>query len=82
MFIYFSDAAPNKAALGAINGLAQTVASTVRTFAPFAASSLFSLSQQHNLLGGTLVFWVLWVFVFGGIFASSLLPKKLKSESD
>jgi len=80
LFLYFSDSAPTKSALGAINGLAQTVACSVRIFAPLIASSLFALTHQHNLLGGTMVYWVLWVFVIAGMYASSQLPRHLKSD--
>jgi hypothetical protein len=67
LYIYFSDAAPTKSALGVINGLGQTVACSVRKFAPLLASSLFSVTHQHNLLGGTMVYWILWVFVITGM---------------
>lgn len=30
----------------------------MRIFAPFVSSSLFSLSKEKNLLGGTMVFWI------------------------
>jgi len=80
MFIYFNDSAPSKSTIGAINGLAQTVACSARIFAPLAASSLFSLSQQHNLLGGTMVYWILCGVVIVGIFPSSQLPKHLQSK--
>ena len=79
-FIYFSDSAPTKSALGAINGLAQTVACTVRIFGPLIASSLFSFTHQHNLLGGTMVYWILWLVTLATMYASSHLPKHLKSE--
>ena len=80
LFLYFSDSAPSKSALGAVNGLAQTVACSVRIFAPLIASSLFSVTHQHNLLGGTMVYWILSVFVMAGMYASSQLPKQLKSQ--
>jgi len=79
IFIYFNDSAPTKAALGAVNGLAQTTASTVRTFAPLTASSLFALSQQHNILGGTLVYWIICLSGLAGWAAATRLPKQLRS---
>ncbi|EGO24784.1 hypothetical protein SERLADRAFT_449530 [Serpula lacrymans var. lacrymans S7.9] len=59
IFIYVTDGAPSREALGATNGIAQTTASTMRALAPSAASSLFSLSLQRNLAGGTAVYWIL-----------------------
>jgi len=69
-FIILSDTAPTKSSLGAINGLAQTVACTMRIFAPFIASSLFSLSQEREILGGTMVFWIIEAVVVAGVVAS------------
>jgi Na+/melibiose symporter-like transporter len=80
MFIHINDAAPSRSALGTINGLAQTVATTCRIFAPIVASSLFSLSQQHHLLHGTMVYCVLGVFVLCGLLVSLRLPQKLDLE--
>jgi len=80
LFIYFSNSAPTKSALGVINGLAQTVACSARIFAPLITSSLFSLTHQHNLLRGTMVYWVLEAFVIGGMYAASQLPIHLKPE--
>ena len=80
MFMHINDAAPSRRALGTINGLAQTVGTTVRIFAPIAASSLFSLSQQHHLLGGTMVYCVLAGFIAFGLVVSMWLPRRLKSE--
>ncbi|KAF7977167.1 hypothetical protein HWV62_4599 [Athelia sp. TMB] len=82
LFIFFNDSAPTKSTLGAVNGLAQTVACSVRIFAPVTASSLFSLTQQHNLLGGTMVYWILFACVFCGSYASSKLPKHLKEDDE
>jgi hypothetical protein len=78
MFIYINEAAPNRRALGTINGLAQTVATTCRIFSPVVASSLFSLSQQHNVLGGYMVYGILSLVVVAGLFFSSQLPESSK----
>ena len=59
MFMYISASAPSRFLLGTTNGLAQLTASSVRAFAPTAASSLFALSLELHTLGG----WVGW---FGG----------------
>jgi hypothetical protein len=80
MFLHINDAAPSRRALGTMNGLAQTVGVSCRIFAPSIASSLFSLSVQHNLLGGTLVYFILAMLTVCGLFVSLQLPKKLDSE--
>lgn len=56
------------------------VASTVRIFAPLVASSLFAVSVERNVLGGTMIYWFLWVFVAIGVFCSFQLPRRLKSD--
>jgi hypothetical protein len=81
MFLHINDAAPSRRALGTINGLSQTVGVSCRIFAPSIASSLFSLSVQHNLLGGTLVYCILAMVAVFGLFVSLMLPKKLDSEA-
>jgi hypothetical protein len=75
MFMHINEAAPSRRALGTLNGLAQTVATTCRIFAPITASSLFSLSQQHNLLGGNLVYYIMLVVAMCGLFVSTGLPQ-------
>ncbi|KAI1797427.1 MFS general substrate transporter [Ganoderma leucocontextum] len=75
IFMYINDGAPSKGALGLTNGLAQMTASTVRAIAPAAASSLFSLSLEKHLVGGTLVYWVLCIITAAGIVATRCLPK-------
>ncbi|EIW57757.1 MFS general substrate transporter [Trametes versicolor FP-101664 SS1] len=80
IFIYISDAAPNKKALGLTNGLAQTTASTVRAIAPSLASSLFAVTLQHRLAAGTLVYWVLCGITLAGLVATRWLPATLRME--
>lgn len=77
--MYISAGAPHQSALGLTNGLAQTTASIVRTFAPSMATSLFALSQQYSLLNGTLVYWLLCLVTVGGLVASLYLPSELRS---
>jgi hypothetical protein len=81
MFLHINDAAPSRKALGTMNGLAQTVGVSCRIFAPTVASSLFSISVQHNLLGGTMVYLILAVIAVFGLLVSLGLPKKLDSET-
>ncbi|KAF9468186.1 major facilitator superfamily domain-containing protein [Collybia nuda] len=80
MMILIIDAAPNAASLGATNGMAQAVGCFMRSIAPSAASSLFSISLQKQLAGGNMVFLVLMGVSLIGIRMGLLLPKHLKSE--
>jgi len=74
VFILVNEGAP-RTALGALNGLAQTVASLMRAIAPSTASSLFSLSLEHNIVAGNLVYIVLLAIVALGVAASLQIPK-------
>lgn len=64
IFIFITAASPNKASLGATNGLCQVAVSVMRAIGPAAANSLFSLSIANNYLGGYLVYLVL-IFMVG-----------------
>ncbi|EGN98724.1 hypothetical protein SERLA73DRAFT_181341 [Serpula lacrymans var. lacrymans S7.3] len=77
IFIFISAASPNRASLGATNGLAQMIVSIMRTIGPASASSVFSLSIQHNYLGGWLVYYFMVFLVLIGLFASAFLPRRL-----
>lgn len=71
--------------VGALNGLAQTIASSMRIFAPFVSSSLFSLSKEKNLLGGTMVFWVnAFVGAVGAWMSWKIaeVPKKVEDDEE
>ncbi|KZP07582.1 MFS general substrate transporter [Athelia psychrophila] len=68
--------------MGAINGLAQTVACSMRIFAPFVTSSLFSLSQEKNLLGGRMVFLLLELVVLAGCVAASRIEEVHQTKED
>ncbi|KAJ7510540.1 major facilitator superfamily multidrug-resistance, DHA1 sub-family [Mycena galericulata] len=78
--IFIVDASPTPSNLGGVNGLAQMVSATARSIAPSFASSLFSTSVSHHLLGGNLVFFVLCGISLCGLWSSLLLPKILRSE--
>jgi hypothetical protein len=79
--MFIVDAAPGPASLGSINGLAQTVGTVLRSMAPSFSSSLFSLSAEHNLIGGNMVYVVLIALTLGAVRCSLLLPKTLRSDS-
>ncbi|KAJ6455386.1 hypothetical protein C8R45DRAFT_765919, partial [Mycena sanguinolenta] len=75
--MFIVDSAPNKAALTMTNGLGQVAGTISRTLAPVFATSLFSISTEHNLLYGYLVFVILLLVTLGGIRCSLLLPGEL-----
>ncbi|KAI0714439.1 MFS general substrate transporter [Cerioporus squamosus] len=77
IYIYISDGALNQKALGMTNGLAQTTASIARAVAPAASSSLFSVSLENRLAGGTMVYWILCAVVLAGLVATRCLPNRL-----
>jgi len=79
IFLYINDGAP-KSALGALNGLAQMTASTMRALAPSTASSLFSVSLERDVVRGNMVYMVLCTIVIAGICASYQLPGHLRSQ--
>ncbi|KZP13714.1 MFS general substrate transporter [Athelia psychrophila] len=59
IYIFLSQAAPTKAALGKTHGLGQTIASIVGTMGPAVATSLVAVSLQYNLLGGAMGYLLL-----------------------
>ncbi|KNZ80197.1 Protein ZINC INDUCED FACILITATOR-LIKE 1 [Termitomyces sp. J132] len=73
------DSAPNRASLGATNGMGQAVGCIARSVGPSVASSLFSLSLERNLVGGCLVYLVLVGFALLGLGITYMLPRKLRS---
>jgi hypothetical protein len=73
-FIFLTSAVPSRSALGATTGLAQTTASIMRAIGPAGATSLFALSVEHNLFGGTFVYLVLCLVSAGGTLTATLLP--------
>ncbi|KAJ7083615.1 major facilitator superfamily multidrug-resistance, DHA1 sub-family [Mycena belliarum] len=79
--LFVMDAAPDPSSLGSVNGLAQMVGTVMRSAAPSFASSLFSLSVEHRLAGGNMVYGVLMVATLGAVRCSLLLPRTLRSEA-
>ncbi|RXW25540.1 hypothetical protein EST38_g339 [Candolleomyces aberdarensis] len=74
MMLMVIENCPNKLLLGSANGAAQMVTSGARAVAPAFASSLFSLSIQHNLLGGYAVYYIFMGLTVIVIQASRYLP--------
>jgi len=76
VFIYISEAAPNRASLGATNGLCQLSVSLMRTIGPAAANSLFSLSIEKGYLGGWMVYYVLMATTLVALCVGAQLPRR------
>jgi len=79
IFIYIAASAPNKASLGATNGLGQLLCSIVRAVGPALIDSLFSLSidEKHHYLNGWLVYFVALAVTGVAVAVGSLLPRKV-----
>ncbi|EIW83771.1 MFS general substrate transporter [Coniophora puteana RWD-64-598 SS2] len=78
IFIYITNGAPNKEALGATNGLAQMTASFIRAISPSTATSLFAASAQNNIAGGTIVYWIMCFVVVLGTLCALQLPRQFQ----
>ena len=74
IFLFISSAAPTRAARGTTNGVAQTMASLMRTVGPACATSLYAVSVEHQLLSGQLVYVVFLLITAVTLLASFLLP--------
>ncbi|KEP46582.1 MFS general substrate transporter, partial [Rhizoctonia solani 123E] len=73
--IYVNSSAPSKDSLGTLNGVSQTIISIIRAIGPAAATSLFSLSVEKNILGGKFVYALLLGVSCAGVFASRWLQE-------
>ncbi|KIJ19136.1 Drug:H+ antiporter-1 family protein [Paxillus involutus ATCC 200175] len=78
VLMYITAAAPNQRSLGALNGLAQTTASIVRTIGPASATSLFAYSIQHNFMGGYGVYVVVILMVIATSPLCARLPNNVE----
>ncbi|KAH9038633.1 MFS general substrate transporter [Lactarius hengduanensis] len=78
IFIYLSAASPNRASLGATNGLAQLLVSIMRAIGPIATTSLFSLSLAEGYLGGGMVYLVLLGVSVMSIAFATALPRQVR----
>lgn len=74
--MYVTESAPNRHSLGATNGLAQTTVSTARAIGPALSTSLFSLSIQHNIIGGYGVYFIMTAFTMLAFSLAVQLPEK------
>ncbi|KAF8183403.1 member of major facilitator superfamily multidrug-resistance, DHA1 sub-family [Pholiota molesta] len=75
IFIFISNASPNRASLGATNGLCQMSVSIMRAIGPAAANSLFSISIGEGYMGGYLVYYVLLSVACVSLVFASMLPR-------
>lgn len=74
-FMYISAASPNKASVGATNGLAQMIVSMMRAVGPAAVNSAFSISIKRQYLGGNMVYCVMAGMVYMALGVGVLLPR-------
>ncbi|KAG1858894.1 major facilitator superfamily domain-containing protein [Suillus subluteus] len=74
LVLFIRAAAPNRASLGATNGIIQMVAAGARIIAPASATSVFSYSIQEGH-DAWLVYYFLMVVVFLAVSTSLLLPR-------
>ncbi|KAF8969098.1 major facilitator superfamily domain-containing protein [Flammula alnicola] len=77
IFMYIISSAPNKRSLGATNGLSQTTVSIARAVGPALATSLFSYSVEHNVLGGYGVYAFFATLSCFALALSTRLPEKV-----
>ncbi len=80
--MFITASAPNKASLGATNGLSQTVVSITRAIGPAFATSLFSLSVEKNILGGYGVYALFFILSILALFLAVQLPKEMWEDPD
>ena len=78
--MFISAAAPNKASIGATNGLAQMVVSVMRAIGPATVNSAYSLSIEKHVMGGYFAYWVMVAMVALTLWVGSLLPKNMWKE--
>jgi MFS family permease len=74
--MYIAAASPNRASLGATNGLAQTLAACARIIGPASTMSMFSFSVRDPS-NAWAVYYFTMVLAFLAIGASSLLPHRM-----
>jgi hypothetical protein len=77
IYMYVAAASPNRASLGATNGIAQFLVSITRVIGPAASTSLFSLSMAEDYLGGGLVYIVLLMASLATIALGTTLPRQV-----
>ncbi|KAJ7039693.1 major facilitator superfamily transporter [Mycena alexandri] len=76
IFMFVTASAP-KSSRGSVNGLSQTLVALARAIGPAMSTSLFSLSVQHNLLGGYMVYLVFFVISGFALGLAGRLPEEV-----
>ncbi|KAG1780678.1 major facilitator superfamily domain-containing protein [Suillus placidus] len=79
--MYIAAASPNRASLGATNGLAQTVAAFVRIIGPASVMSMFSFSVRDPSHAWA-VYYFMMVLALLAISVSFLLPRQMWKRSN
>ncbi|KAF9016610.1 major facilitator superfamily transporter [Hymenopellis radicata] len=82
IFMYLTASAPNKASLGATNGLSQTVVSISRAIGPAFATSMFSVSVENNILGGYGVYALFFTLSVLALYLAIQIPEEVWEEDD
>ena len=80
--MYVTASSPDRRSLGATNGLSQASVSAARAVGPAMASSLYSVSAQHNLLGGHAVFAIMFVLSCFAVLLAQYLPSDVWPEAE
>lgn len=80
IFMYITASAPSRRSLGAVNGFSQTTVSIARAIGPALTTSLYSLSVEHNILGGYAVYAILFTLSIFGLLLAMQLPDKMWDE--
>ncbi|KAJ7354216.1 major facilitator superfamily domain-containing protein [Mycena albidolilacea] len=81
IFMFVQASAP-KSSRGTANGMSQTSASLARALGPALSTSLFSLSVEHNLMGGYFVYFVFFAFSMFALVLAGQLPEEIWDEVD
>ncbi|KAJ7433730.1 major facilitator superfamily domain-containing protein [Mycena latifolia] len=81
IFMFVTASAP-RSSRGTANGLSQTSVALARAVGPAMATSLFSLSVQHNLLGGYMVYAVYIVLSGLALVLAARLPDQIWDDVD
>ncbi|KAJ7056706.1 major facilitator superfamily domain-containing protein [Mycena amicta] len=76
IFMFILSSAP-KSSRGTVNGISQTSVAIARAIGPALGTSLFSLSAQHNLLGGYFVYAVFFVLSCAAMWLADRLPEEV-----
>ncbi|KAJ7284449.1 major facilitator superfamily domain-containing protein [Mycena rebaudengoi] len=81
IFMFVTASAP-KSSRGSVNGLSQTTVALSRAIGPAMSTSLFSLSVQHNILGGYGVYAILFALSIFALMVAKHLPEEMWEEVD